>query len=157
MLQRHTNNCLLCYLLERPPEVPTVIPVSIETSGSTVNISITWDSAFNLFHKVSSYRVIASGGSAASCPSSCDPSGSCMCTGLGIGEDTTISITAINCGDQMGTPVEVTARPQGNISRSICMRVYFFLYNVNMQFHPDPQNAVFYLFTLWWGILVMLI
>ena len=78
-----------------------------------MDISITWDSAFNLLHSVSSYRVVASGGSAASYPSSCDPSGPCMCTGLGIGEDTTITITAINCGDQMGTPVEITARPQG--------------------------------------------
>ena len=63
---------------------------------------------------MTSYRVVASGGSAASCPSSCDPSGPCMCTGLGIGEDTNIIITAINCGDQMGTPVQVIARPQGN-------------------------------------------
>ena len=108
------NNCLLYYLLERPSEVPTNIPVSIESNGATVDISITWDSAFNLLHSVSSYRVVASGGSAASCPSSCDPSGPCMCTGLGIGVDTTISITAINCGDQLGTPLEVTARPQGN-------------------------------------------
>ena len=79
-----------------------------------MDISITWDSAFNLLHEVSSYRVVAGEGSAASCPSSCDPSGPCMCTGLGIGVDTTISITAINCGDLMGMPVEVTARPRGN-------------------------------------------
>ena len=102
------------YLLERPPEVSTNIPVSVKRNGATVDISITWDSAFNLFHNVSSYRLVASGGSAASCPSSCDPSGPCMCTGLGIGEDTNITITAINCGNQMGMPVEVAARPQGN-------------------------------------------
>ena len=96
-----------------PPAVTTNFSVSIESNGETVDISITWDSAFNLLHDVSSYRVVASGGSAASCPSSCDPSGPCMCTGLGIGEDTTITITAINCGDQMGTSVEVIASPQG--------------------------------------------
>ena len=37
-----------------------------------------------------------------------------MCTELGKGVDTNISITAINCGDQLGLPVEVTATPQGN-------------------------------------------
>ena len=105
---------LLYYLLERPPEVPTNISISIESNGATVTVSITWDSAFSLLHDVSSYSVVASGQSAASCPSSCDPSGPCMCTGLGIGVDTTISITAINCGDLMGTSVEITARPQGN-------------------------------------------
>ena len=52
----HTNSSLLCFLLERPPEVPTIIPVSIESNGATVDISITWDSAFNLFHSMSSYR-----------------------------------------------------------------------------------------------------
>ena len=86
----------------------------VSTNGVTVDISIAWDSAFNLVHAVSSYKVVADGGSAASCPSSCDPSGPCKCTGLGIEEDTTISITAINCGNQLGMPLEVTARPQGD-------------------------------------------
>lgn len=107
-------NSLLYYFLERPPEVSTNISVSRVRNSATVDISLNWDSAFNLLHSVSSYRVVARGGSAASCPSSCDPSGPCMCTGLGIGVDTDIMITAINCGDQMGIPVEVTARPQGN-------------------------------------------
>lgn len=98
---------------EPPPALPRNISVSIENDGA-VDISITWDSTFNLLHSVSSYRVVASGGSAASCPSSCDPGGPCMCTGLGIGEDTTITITAINCGNQIGMPADVTARPQGN-------------------------------------------
>ncbi|MCG8623093.1 MAG: hypothetical protein MJE68_14000, partial [Proteobacteria bacterium] len=114
MLPYEYSSSLLYYILERPPEVSTNIPVSIESNGATVDISITWYSAFNSAHNVSSYSVVASGGSAASCPSSCDPSGPCMCTGLGIGEDTNITITAINCGDQMGMPVEVTARPRGN-------------------------------------------
>ena len=94
--------------------MPTNFSVSIETDSTTVDISITWDSAFNLVHNVSSYRVVPSGGSAAFCPSSCDPSGPCKCTGLGIGEDTTITITAINCGDQIGPPVPIAVRPQGN-------------------------------------------
>ena len=84
------------------------------SDDTAVNISITWDSGFNLVHNVSSYRVVANEGSAASCPSSCDPSGPCKCTGLEIGEDTNITISAINCGNQMGPPVEITARPQGN-------------------------------------------
>ena len=110
---------MILYLipLESPPAVPTNFSVSTESDlvHVLVDISITWDLTFNLLHSVSSYRVVASEGSAASCPSSCDPrlSGPCMCTGLGIGVDTTITITAINCGDQMGTTVVVIARPQG--------------------------------------------
>ena len=158
----YNNRCLIIniifyYLLERPPEVPINISVFIESNDETVDISITWDSAFNLLHDVSSYRVVASGGSAASCPSFCDPSGPCMCTGLGIGEDTTILITAINCGDQLGMPVEVTARSQGNHTQlkvnlmNMCQTIIY------VQFHPDPQYAVFYLFILQPGILLLLI
>ena len=127
-----------------------------------MDISITWDSAFNLLYDVimSSYRVVARGGSAASCPSSCDPSGPCMCTGPGIGVDTTISITAINCGDdQMGIPVGVTARPRGNYTQFKVnfMKVILYVTTIyNMQFRPDPQNAVFYMFTHQPGILLLL-
>ena len=88
--------------------------VSAKAGSATVDVSIIWDSAFSSAHSVSSYRVVANGGSAASCPSSCDPSGPCRCTGLGIGEDTNITVSAINCGNQMGPPVEFTASPQGN-------------------------------------------
>ena len=92
--------------------MPTNYSVSIVTDSTIVNISITWDSAFNLVHNVTSYSVGVSNG--ASCPSSCDPSGPCKCTGLGIGESTTITINAINCGNQIGPPVQITATPQGN-------------------------------------------
>ena len=85
-----------------------------------MDLSITWDSAFNLVHKVISYRVVASGGSAASCPSSCDPRGACKCTGLPFGENTAISITAVNCGVEMGPPVLITARPRGTHDGSYC-------------------------------------
>ena len=95
--------------------MPANFSLSIERDSTAIDISITWDSAFNSVHSVSSYRVVASGGSAASCTPSCDPSASpCKCTGLGIGESTLITITAVNCGIQVGPPVMVTARPQGN-------------------------------------------
>ena len=96
--------------------VPTNFSISIESDITTitVNTSIIWDSSFNLVHNVTSYRVVASGGSAASCPSSCAPSSPCKCTGLGIGEDITLMISAINCGNQMGPPVAIIARPRGS-------------------------------------------
>ena len=115
----HPKALLLHFPTEWPPAVPIDFSVSIESGSTTVDITIVWDSAFNLVHNVSSYRVVASGGSAASCPSSCDLSGPCKCTGLGIGEDTTITITAINCGNQMGPPVKITARPQGNHTKPL--------------------------------------
>ena len=95
--------------------MPTNFSVSsIETDIETltVNISITWDLAFNLVHNVTSYSINISNG--ASCPSSCDPSGPCKCTRLRVGENTIITTTAINCGNQMGPPAQITARPQGN-------------------------------------------
>ena len=98
--------------------MPTNYSVSVENDITTVNISITWDSAFNLVHNVTSYRVVASGGLAASCPSSCDPSSPCKCTELRIGENITIMISAINCGDQMGPPVTIIARPRGSHNKS---------------------------------------
>ena len=107
------SNYLLCYLLGPPPEVPSTFSVSVESGNTTVDISITWDSAFNSANNVTSYRVAASGESAASCPSSCDPGGPCRCTGLGIGEDTTITVTAINCGNQIGPPAQILTRPRG--------------------------------------------
>ena len=113
---------MLYFLIEPPPAVPRNVSVSVDSSDSrTVDISITWDSAFNSVHNVSSYRVVASGGSAASCPPSCDPSGPCKCTGLGIGETTTLNISATNCGNQMGPPVLITARPQGNHTKGQVM------------------------------------
>ena len=36
------------------------------------------------------------------------------CTGLRVGENTTITISAINCGDQVGPSVPITAIPRGN-------------------------------------------
>ena len=106
------------FLTEAPPEVPTNFSISIESDSAAVNISITWDSAFNLVHNVTSYRVVASGGSAASCPSSCDPSSPCKCTGLEIGENITIMISAINCGDRMGPAVVIRAKPQGSHNKT---------------------------------------
>ena len=122
---------LLCYLLGPPPEVPSNFSVSVETGRAAVDISITWD----LVHNVSSYRVaiVASGGSAASCPSSCDPSDPCRCTGLGIGEDTTITIIATNCGNQIGVPVMVTARLQGKpkvlLISTVCDYSFLYVYS----------------------------
>ena len=99
--------------------MPTTFSVSIESDiSTTVNISISWNSAFNLVHNVTSYSVVANGGSAASCPLSCDPSSPCNCAGLGIGENITIIFSAINCGDQMGPPVTIIARPRGSHTKS---------------------------------------
>ena len=134
----------------RPPEVPTNYSVTLQTGSTTVDMSITWDSAFNTAHDVTSYRVVASGGSAASCPSSCNPSGLCRCTGLGIGENTTITVTAINCGNQMGPPAPILTRPRGRatskvkfVSACTCIAL-----GLIIQFQIHPQNVVFYQFTL---------
>ena len=98
--------------------VPTNFSVDVVTNIATVGITINWDSAFNSANNVTSYRLetvsSAGGSSSVFCPSSCNSSGPCRCSGLGIGNNTNITISAINCGDQMGPPVSITAMPQGN-------------------------------------------
>ena len=150
---------IICYyLLGPPPEVPSNFSVSVKSGRTTVDISITWNSAFNTAHNVTSYSIVASGGSAASCPSSCDPSGPCRCTGLGIGEDTTITVTAINCGNQMGPPAPILTRPRGIATPKVkLMNTYTCMVLRFLQFQIHPRDAVFYRFTLQREILLQLI
>ena len=80
-----------------------------------MTLSITWSPVFNTAYGVTSYRVAASVGSTAVCPSSCSPSEPCQCTGLVVGEDISINISATNCEfSEEGSSTTILARPRGD-------------------------------------------
>ena len=78
-------------------------------------MSIMWSPVFNTAHGVTYYRVAASGGSIAVCPLACSPSEPCQCTGLLVGENISINISATNCEfGQEGSSTTILARPRGD-------------------------------------------
>ena len=95
-----------------PPPAPSDYIISFEeTSATTMSFNFTWDSTFNSVHAITFYRVVpiaSQGSSVVECPSSCSPDVPCQCIGLATGEQVNVSISAMNCGDQVGPVYLVT-------------------------------------------------
>ena len=95
-------------------------------SATTVAFNLTSNPTFNLNYAITAYKIrplyghsnkeIAQSNNNLSrslnndikCPPICSIDEPCRCTGLEIGERVTIAISAINCGNQEGSAVEVT-------------------------------------------------
>ena len=92
-------------------------PDGFNNSVSRNNIfNFTWDPEFNSVYSVDTYRLSVSSGGSFQCPSMClVRDGSCQCSGLMAGRNETITLTAINCGDQEGPGVLIEIAPQGTI------------------------------------------
>ena len=91
-----------------PPPPPDSYVVSLEKESATLmSFNFTWDSSFNSAHAVASYRVVPitaiQGSSVIECPPSCPPNLPCQCTGLVVGEEVDLNISAVNCGNQIGS------------------------------------------------------
>lgn len=94
-----------------PPPAPRGFVVSLdETSFTTLSFNFTWDSSFNSAHAITSYSVApitaSRGSSVIECPPSCPPNLPCQCTGLAVGEQVDLTISAVNCDSQMG-PIRI--------------------------------------------------
>ena len=115
ILQKNRLSCTLFSLIASPPAPSNFIISFEETNATTVSFNFTWDSTFNSVHAITSYRVIpgvSEGRSIVECPSSCSPNTPCRCTGLVVGEQVNVSISAINCGNQHG-PIRVATVSSG--------------------------------------------
>ena len=100
-----------------------------------------WSPVFNTAHGVTSYGVAASGGSITVCPSSCSPSEPCQCTGLVVGEDISINISATNCEfSQEGSSTAILARPRGDHRLTSKGRIKYTL--LLSQFHHSLWNVL---------------
>ena len=109
------NKIVIRYMLllyTAPPPAPIFNDFIIsfgESSGATTSFNFAWDSSFNSRHSITSYRVVPAartGTSMVQCPPSCSPGVPCQCTGLLVGEQVKVNISAINCDDQEG-PVRI--------------------------------------------------
>ena len=104
--------------------------------------------SFNTAHGVTSYGVAASGGSITVCPSSCSPSEPCQCTGLVVGENISINISATNCEfSQEGSSTAILARPRGDHSLQVTIVKKVFDY-----FHSSITT-----FGMFWSACIQLI
>ena len=99
-----------------PPSKPmgsqfnvSVIGWESSTLRDDVNVTFTPDDLFSSVHYVSMYNIsviMLSGDndSNVTCPTSCYPNDTCVCTGVLARSGVNVSITAINCEDQEGPP-----------------------------------------------------
>ena len=88
-----------------------VATCSLVTSASGMDVSLQWSSSFNSQHAVERYRV-----SVDPDPSSCTsdqvmPSEDYSCPGLSPERNYSITVSAINCGDQEGESDTFTVLP----------------------------------------------
>ena len=89
-------------------------------------LSVSFNPTFTTVHDVTSYKVRIADSSTAICPSVCLPNEICQCAQLSGDENVTISISAINCGDQEGpaTILEAQARLPSPPSECLGLPVY---------------------------------
>ena len=94
-----------------PPPPDSSATCSLVTSASVLDVSLQWSSSFNSQYAVERYRV------------SVDPDPSCSsnqvvpsedysCPGLDLDRNYSITVSAINCGDQEGESDIFTVLPQ---------------------------------------------
>ena len=97
--------------IETPPLLPTT-NCSLVASTGGVEMTFQWPSAFNSDYTVERYRVTVTPE-----PSSCSsdqvpPSDNYSCSGLDPETDYSITVSAINCGDQEGASFSFNVQPQ---------------------------------------------
>ena len=97
-----------------PTPDPLGIDVTLELQDSNevlLPFNLTWDSNFNSEHAITSYTISVpestEGRSMITCPLSCNPDDSCQCRGLMRGDNVTIFVSAVNCGNQKGNSTKI--------------------------------------------------
>jgi hypothetical protein len=78
-----------------------------------LSITINWDTSFNSQYSVERYQVAVTPDPTPSCAGSVSPNMSYTCSGLSPDTDYTITVSAINCGDQEGESSTFSVQPRG--------------------------------------------
>ena len=110
-----------------PPSSTDTACSLIPSSGGGLDVSLQWSSYFNSLHAVERYNVAVTPD-----PSSCSsdqvpPSEDYSCSGLDLGTNYSITVSAINCGDQEGERASFNTQLQSQllgiiVCYSDCMR-----------------------------------
>ena len=101
----------IIYIGPPPPEISATC--SLMTSASGLDASLQWSSSFNSQHAVERYRVSVDPDPSPSCSSDqVMPSEDYSCPGLSPERNYSITVSAINCGDQEGESDTFTVLPQ---------------------------------------------
>ena len=102
----------VCVCNVGPPLTP-VATCSLVTSAGGLNISLQWSSSFNSQHAVERYHVSVDPDPFSFCSSDqVMPSEDYSCPGLSPERNYSITVSAINCGDQEGESNTFTVLPQ---------------------------------------------
>jgi predicted phage tail protein len=81
--------------------------------GEDLSITINWFPSFNSQYNVERYQVAVTPDPTPSCTGSVSPNVSYTCSGLSLDIDYTITVSAINCGDQEGENNTFSVQLQG--------------------------------------------
>jgi hypothetical protein len=91
----------MMYILGPPPAPMTSCSLA-RSVGKDLGITINWFPSFNSQYNVERYQVAVTPDLTPSCTGSVPPNMSYTCSGLNSDTDYTITVSAINCGDQEG-------------------------------------------------------
>jgi hypothetical protein len=95
-------------LISGPPPKPSDFCFLTNSVGGNMSITIYWNSSFNSQYNVERYQVAVTPDPASRCTGSVSPNTSYTCSGLSLHTDYTITVSAINCGDQEGESVNIS-------------------------------------------------
>ena len=106
------GSLLECIIIGSPPSDSSA-GCSLVTSASGFDVSLQWSSSFNSQHAVERYRVSVDPVPSSSCASDqVIPSEDYSCPGLSPERNYSITVSAINCGDQEGENNTFTVLPR---------------------------------------------
>lgn len=139
-------------MIDPPPTTdPFGIDATLEdTNKILLSFNLTWDSNFNSEHAITSYTISIPDSterrSMITCPHSCYPDDFCQCRGLMRGDNVTILVSAVNCGNQEGTPTRKIVASCMNIklNMDVWLRINFYtVYNPDHYCQPEtpPRSA----------------
>jgi hypothetical protein len=103
-----------------PPPKPSASCFLTDSVGGNMNIAINSSPSFNSQYNVERYQVAVTPDPALRCTGPVSPKMSYTCSGLSPVTDYTITVSAINCGDQEGESAtfSVQSRRLGTLSHS---------------------------------------